>query len=40
MRSRRVSIQNLLESEEGGVSVSTIKIYNRDNAKRRKLKQD
>ena len=40
MRSRRVSIQSLLESEEGGVSVSTVKIYNRDNAKRRKLKQD
>lgn len=37
MRSRRVRIQDLLESEEGGISVGTLKIYNRDNAKRRKL---
>jgi len=37
MRTRRVRIQDLLESEEGGVSVPTVKIYNRDNAKRRKL---
>jgi len=40
MRSRRVSIQSLLEAQEGGVSISTVKIYNRDNAKRRKSKQE
>jgi len=36
MRSRKVSIQEMLESQEGGVSVGTVRIYNRDNAKRRK----